>query len=253
MTVSSTLNAEARRASMAEELNKHGELQLHVASDRWQVHPMTIRRDFDTFVRAGLARRVRGGVVTLGADDFSQRKNQHVDAKRVIADKLRRLIRPNTAIGMDSSTTIYRLAEQLTGADGNSIVTNGLRAFQSLHGRDGVKVYLTGGEREEQNLSLVGSLAELCVAQFNLDTCFLSTMSIDPEFGTSESTLDQVAFKKAMTGAAQDVILAVDSSKFETRSRFRSLPLTSIDVLVTELDPSNPQLDPYRHRIPQIL
>lgn len=253
MTVSSTLDAEARRASMAEDLARNGELELQAESERWQVHPMTIRRDFDVFVRAGTARRVRGGVVTLGADDFSQRRNQHVDAKQAIADKLLTLIRPDTAVGMDSSTTVYRLAERFTGAQGNSIVTNGLSAFQALHGREGLKAYLTGGEREEQNISLVGPLAELCVAQFNLDRCFLSTMSLDPEYGTSESTLDQVAFKKAMAGASREVVLAVDSSKFETRSRFRSLPLAGIDILVTELDPAHPHLDPYRNRIPAIL
>lgn len=253
MALTGTLGAEARRASMAGELVKLGALQLNEAAATWDVHPMTIRRDFDAFVLAGLARRVRGGVVTLGGDDFTQRKHHNAEAKRQIAEKLRSMISPDTAIALDSSTTVHALAESLSGVSPIAVITNGFSAFQALHGREGVKSYLTGGEREEQNLSLVGSLAVQAVQQFTLDMCFLSTMSIDPIFGTSELTLEQVAVKQAMIAASQVAVLAVDSSKFETRARFRSLPVSKFDILVTELEPTDPRLNPYRDQIPTII
>jgi DeoR/GlpR family transcriptional regulator of sugar metabolism len=212
---------------------------------------MTVRRDFDAFVLAGIARRVRGGVVTVGGDDFSQRKYQNAPAKQQIAAKLLDFIEPDTAIALDSSTTALALAEVIPGTR-VAVITNGFSAFQSLHGREGIKAYLTGGEREETNLSLVGSLAVQAVQQFSLDVCFLSTMSVDPVFGTSELTLEQVAVKQAIVGAAAKVVLAVDSSKFATKARFRSLPLSSFDAMVTELDPSDARLDAYRDHIPEI-
>ncbi len=251
MAVTGTLDSEARRAAMAERLVRDGALQLNHAADEWGVHPMTIRRDFDSLVLAGVARRVRGGLVARGGDDFAERQYVQAGAKRAIADKLLALIRTDSAIALDSSTTVHALADALNGTV--SVVTNGLSAFQSLHGRDGVKAYLTGGEREEKNLSLVGSLAVLSVQQFTLDIAFLSTMSIDPVFGTSEITLEQLAVKQAMADAAETVVLAVDSSKFSTRARFRSLPLSRFDVLVTELDPGDARLDSYRDAIPTIL
>jgi DeoR/GlpR family transcriptional regulator of sugar metabolism len=238
---------------MVAELNTRGALTLNEAAETWNVHAMTIRRDFDAFVSAGIARRVRGGVVTLSGDNFTQRKYQNAEAKRRIADKLRTLIKPDMAIALDSSTTIHTLAENLTGVSRISVVTNGLSAFQALSGREGIRCYLTGGESEEQNISLVGSLAVQAVQQFSLDICFLSTMSIDPAFGTSELTMEQVAVKQAMVDASATVVLAVDSSKFETRARFKSLPLSGFDILVTELDPSDPRLDAYRTQIPSIL
>lgn len=253
MAVIGTLDAEARRASMVAELNTRGALTLKEAAETWNVHAMTIRRDFDALVSAGIVRRVRGGVVTLSGDNFTQRKYQNAEAKRRIADKLRTLIKPDMAIAFDSSTTIHTLAENLTGATRISVVTNGLSAFQALSGREGIRCYLTGGESEEQNISLVGSLAVQAVRQFSLDICFLSTMSIDPAFGTSELTMEQVAVKQAMVDASATVVLAVDSSKFETRARFKSLPLSGFDILVTELDPSDPRLDAYRNQIPSIL
>jgi DeoR family fructose operon transcriptional repressor len=251
MAVTGTLDAESRRSAMTRELHDRGTLQLGETAERWNVHPMTVRRDFDAFVLAGVARRVRGGVVALDGDDFAQRRHRHATAKRRIARKLLDLVRPGDAIALDSSTTVHALAETL-GGERVSIVTNGFGAFQTVHGREGVKAYLTGGERDETNLSLVGSLAVQAVQQFSLDACFLSAMSVDPAFGTSELTLEQVEVKRAMADAARTVVLAVDSSKFATRARFRSLSLSDFDVLVTELDPADERLDPYRGEVGEI-
>ncbi len=253
MAVAGTLGAEARRAAMLKQLEEDGALGLAESATAWQVHPMTVRRDFDSLVAAGLGRRVRGGIVVHGGDDFSHRQYQHAEAKRRIGGKLRSLVKPNTLIAMDASTTVHQLAEQLTGIRGLSVITNGFSAFQSLHGREGIRTYLTGGEREEQNISLVGALTVLAVQQFNLDTCFLSTMSLDPDFGTSEMTLEQVAVKQAMKDNAQTAVLAVDSAKLGTRARFRSIPLQGYDILVTELAPTDARLDEYRRQVPLIL
>ncbi|WP_375400480.1 DeoR/GlpR family DNA-binding transcription regulator [uncultured Amnibacterium sp.] len=253
MTVIGTLDAEARRTAMLRLLEERGALHLHESAESWHVHPMTVRRDFDELVASGAARRVRGGIVTLGGDAFAQRRYRHADAKRRIAEKLRDLVAPGSLIAMDSSTTVHRLADSIAGIDDVAVLTNGLAAFQSLHGREGVTAYLTGGERDEENLSLVGPLAVLSVRQFTFDTCFLSARNVDSEFGTSETTLHQVAVKQAMVDTARRCVLAVDSSKLETRARIRSVPLPRFDVLVTELEPEDPRLDPYRHLVPSLL
>jgi DeoR family fructose operon transcriptional repressor len=253
VAITGTLDAEARRAAMVTELGIHGVLTLNETAEVWGVHAMTIRRDFNVLVLQGVARRIRGGVVAIAGDDFTRRRHQNADAKRQIAEKLRTLIRPDTAIALDSSTTVHALAEILTGESRVSVLTNGLGAFQTLSGREGVRSYLTGGERDQQNISLVGSLAVQSVRQFTLDVCFLSTMNIDPVFGTGELTMEQIAVKQAMADASATVVLAVDSAKFATRARFRSLSLSEFDVLVTELDPEDPRLDSYRGQIPAIL
>lgn len=238
---------------MGAELIKRGTLTLNQAAETWDVQQITVRRDFDAFVLAGIARRVRGSVVALSGDDFLQRKYQNTEAKRQIAEKLRMLIKPDMAIAFDSSTTIHALADNLMGVSRLSVVTNGLSAFETLKGREGIRSYLTGGEREEQYISLVGSLAVQAVQQFPLDICFLSALNIDPVFGTSEMTMEQVAVKQAMVDASRTAILAVDSSKFDARARFKSLPLSGFNILVTELDSSDTRLDAYRNQVPNIL
>ena len=55
--------------------------------------------------------------------------------------------------------------------------------------------------------------------------------------------------KQATARASQHVVLAVDSTKLSQRSAVRALNLDQIQTLVTELDPADVRLDPYRDRV----
>lgn len=254
MAVTGTLDAESRRQAQLEILATAGQLQLSEAIRLWDVHPMTIRRDFDQLESSGHGRRVRGGIVSISASGFQQRQHMNLSAKRRIAEKVRPLVQPGATIGLDSSTTGFALAARLNqDAADLTVVTNGLETFEVLGGNARVRTYLTGGEREKQNRSLVGQLAVSAFLSFNLDCAIMSALGIHPETGTSETTLEQSATKKAMAQAAHQVILAVDSSKLDARSAARSLTLDAIDVLVTELRPADRRLDPYRDVIAQIV
>lgn len=253
MALNGTLDAEARREALSAELLQESALRLNDSARKFDVHPMTIRRDFDALVTQGLARRVRGGVIALQGDDFEHRHHMNAESKRVIGQKLLTLVSPGMVIALDSSTTIHVFAEMLEELHGLTTVTNGLRTFQTLHARAGVQSFLTGGQQEDLNESLVGSLAEGAIQHFVIDTTFISTMSLDTNYGTSEITMQQVDFKRALTRVSGRVVLAVDSSKFETQARFRSLGLSDHDLLVTELDPRDSRLDPYRDHVSQIL
>src|SRR5665647_1199189 len=108
LAVSGTLGAETRRSTMVERLATRGRLLLNETAEEWGVHPMTIRRDFEILEDTGLARRVRGGLVHIGSDGFSQRQHRSAGAKRRIAEKLVDLVGDGMAIGFDASTTVFQ-------------------------------------------------------------------------------------------------------------------------------------------------
>jgi len=174
-------------------------------------------------------------------------------AKNKIAQKLLTLLPPGGTIGLDSSTTVYCLGPLLPENGGITVVTNGLSVFQYHNEKPAIRSYLTGGEREHQNNSLVGQLAINSLENFHLDCCFISALSVHSESGTSETTLAQAAMKHAMVRASERTVLALDATKLETRSRVRSLTLDRIDVLVTELAPSDARLDAYRESVKTIV
>jgi DeoR family fructose operon transcriptional repressor len=61
-----------------------------------------------------------------------------------------------------------------------------------------------------------------------------------------EPTMDEAAMKQSLVRSSRRVILAIDSTKLSQRSSIRSVPLSEIDLLVTELDPGSVELDPFR-------
>jgi DeoR/GlpR family transcriptional regulator of sugar metabolism len=245
MAVSGTLDAERRRRGLADALRTTGSLRIDAAAVDWQVHPMTIRRDLRQLERDGLARLVRGGAVYVGPTGFARRRAQALSAKRRIAEKAQALVPRGEAIGIDASTTMSQVVERVDGQD-LLVVTYGLENFLTLEERPGVRAYLTGGARDPRTGSMVGPLAVNALQSFSLSRCFLSASAVDPRLGCTEPTTEEAEMKRAMAAVSAHVVLAVDSSKLEQRAYVRSIPLAEIDVLLTELAPDDPRLDPYR-------
>jgi DeoR/GlpR family transcriptional regulator of sugar metabolism len=246
--INGSLAIEDRHETLLQILRERGSIDLNEATAQLGVHQMTVRRDLDYLEQQGLARRVRGGAVATGHDDFSGRMSRDIASKRKIAKKLFPLVPSNSAICMDASTTVHQLAQLIRKSAGLSIVTNGMATFQELQHRPGVAAYLTGGESAETNFSLVGPVAVRAVELFQVARTFLSATSLAAD-GTSEPTMPEAEVKVAMASAAAHVVLAVDSTKFGQRSLSRSLALSSIDLLVTELNPRDPRLDPFRDQV----
>jgi DeoR/GlpR family transcriptional regulator of sugar metabolism len=215
---------------------------------RGRVRVMTIRRDLDTLAEQGRVRRVRGGALALGPRRFSERFGVQARAKERIAAKLASLVPETGAIGLDASSTLQRLASAITGARQLTVATNGLEAFNALHERSGVTVLLTGGQHDTRTGSLVGPLAARAAQQLTLDRLFVSAAGMT-EDGTSEATLEEAEVKLALAAVSREVVVAVDHTKLDRMGLARCLPMEQVDVLVTDLDPKDARLAPYRRTV----
>jgi len=214
------------------------------------VSEMTIRRDLDVLAEQGMVQRIRGGAVAVGPQPFAQRFSRQARAKDRIAGKLADLVGDGGAIGVDASSTLQRLAGALGRPRELTVVTNGQDTFQALQDVPGVTALLTGGQRDPRTGSLVGPLATRAAREVLLRRLFVSAAALDPRHGSSEATLEEAEVKLALADVAAEVVLAVDSSKLGQMAPARGLAPERIDLLVTELDPADPRLDPYRERWP---
>jgi DeoR family fructose operon transcriptional repressor len=129
------------------------------------------------------------------------------------------------------------------------VLTNGPECFSALQGSAGVTPLLTGGQLDRRTGSLVGPLALRSARDVLLRRLFVSAAAIDPEHGTTEATLEEADVKLALADASTRIVVAVDHTKLGQRAPARCLPLDRIDVLVTDLDPADERLDPYRQYV----
>jgi DeoR family fructose operon transcriptional repressor len=240
------VQALARLEVMRKRLDSDGRIVVAVLANELDVSEMTVRRDLDVLVDEGVAQRVRGGAVSVGPQQFATRFRQNARAKARIADKLVSLVGSGGAIGIDASSTLQRLAVRLGEIRDLTVVTNGPETFRALHEHPGVTALLTGGELDPRTGSLVGPLATRAARDVLLRRLFVGAAAVDPEVGSSEATLEEADVKLALAGSAGEVVLAVSASKLGHRAPARGFPLDRVDVLVTELDPADHRLDPYR-------
>ncbi|MEX2394375.1 MAG: DeoR/GlpR family DNA-binding transcription regulator [Actinomycetota bacterium] len=241
-----SVDAIKRLEEIRHRLDDSGRVKVAELADEFDVSEMTIRRDLDMLSEQGVVQRVRGGALALGPQPFAERYGRAALAKDKIATKLLGLVAEGGAIGIDASTTLQRLAARLGGVPNLTVVTNGQDCFTVLHGHPGVTALLTGGQLDRRTGSLVGPLAVRASRDLLLRRVFLSAAAIDASVGTSEATLEEGEVKHAMAEVASEVIVAVDSGKLDQRAPARCLPLEQVDILVTELDPSDDRLTPYK-------
>jgi DeoR family fructose operon transcriptional repressor len=230
-------------------VSERGFVRIDELAGELGVSQMTIRRDLDELEALGVARRVRGGASAVGPEPFASRQTHNAKAKGRIADKLLGLIPPSGTVAFDASTTVHRLAATIEGARDLVVVTNGLDSFDALNGKPGVTIMLSGGRRETRTGSLVGPPAIQCATSFLYDLFVCSGACVDPAVGSSEASVEEAEVKRAFASTSGQIVLAVDHSKLGTRARARMFSLEEIGLLVTDLDPADRRLDPYRDQV----
>ena len=237
---------EERIGEMRSLIAQQGAVRIDTLAKDFGVSEMTIRRDLDELEALGFARRVRGGAIALGPEPWEQRHQHNARAKAKIAEKLLPLVPVSGTVAFDASTTIYRLSASIEIARDLVVVTNGWDTFHSMKGTPGVTASLTGGTEEPRTGSLVGPMAVRAAQSFLYDTFFGSAAALDPDLGSSEAALAESEVKRAFSQTSDRIILAVDHGKLGTRAQARVFDFDDIDLLVTDLDPSDSLLDPYR-------
>lgn len=230
--------AEQRRHRILDLLTRDGYESIQALSRVMRVSEMTIRRDLNVLESEGLIRRTHGGAITESLRqvdlDYRARRDQHAMAKRQIGEAAARLVRDGDIIFLDAGTTVLAMTEHLLDRRSLTIVTHSLAVVDRLQGRDGIKVFLLGGEVRSDLMSVVGFQAEEFLGTFALDKAFLGTGGIDPKRGLTHSTVEEIPIKTRAAQSARELYVLADQSKFRKAGMMFFLPTAQIDYLVTE-------------------
>jgi DeoR family fructose operon transcriptional repressor len=241
-----SIDAIERLEEIRAEVEARGRVRVPELAARFAVSEMTIRRDLDLLSERGVVRRVRGGAMAAGPQRFAERFGRQAKAKERIVRKLVDLVGDAVAVGIDASSTLQRLAPLLPETGTRTVLTNGPECFAALQEAPGVTALLTGGQLDPRTGSLVGPLATRAARDVALDLLLVSAAGVDPVLGTSETTLEEAEVKLALAEVSRRVVLAVDHTKLDASGPARCLPLDRIDVVVTDLDPGDRRLEPFR-------
>jgi DeoR family transcriptional regulator, fructose operon transcriptional repressor len=250
VTTARTPESEARRSALLSALEREEVIRLVEAAQDLGVSQMTIRRDLKELEEEGRLRRIRGGAMrVVGPQPFAARRAVQMRAKETIAEKALPLVPRHGAIAMDASSTVGTLAMRLKPVSDLTVVTNSYPTYLSLRTTPGARPILVGGQTEEITESFVGPIAIRAVESLRYHRFFASSSGLHAELGGSEVSLQEAEVKRAFQRLSRELVLCVDSSKLGERGVAAGFALDSVSVLITELDPDDAKLDPFRDRV----
>lgn len=229
-----------RREKILALLKKEKFCKISYLSKRLNASYMTVHRMLNELEREGLVKKVHGGVrlneSTSAKIMFELRMNVNLPQKREIAKKAIDFIEEDDIIFLDSSTTCYVLAKELSARDINNItlVTTSPFIIHELSDCINMNIISTGGQLDTRTKGFVGPLAINTLDQVHISTAFISSGAISVEQGIKSSFPFIVEIRKRVIEKANKVIFIGDNSKFHNNSLLTIAPLSDIDLIITD-------------------
>jgi len=215
-------------------------MSLVELAELFGVSESTARRDLEALEQRGAVRRTHGGVVSLAEPSasrlgFADRQATAVDEKRAIAAEVARRIVDNQAVILDGGTTCYGVAEALAGRR-LSVITNSIPIAARLGGEVDTELTVIGGYLYPRTGVALGAAALEMLGGLRAAQVVMSCAAVNADgiFNVNEM---MTAVEQRMIEVADQVILAVDHTKFGKRAIARLCAWADVDVLVTDRQP----------------
>jgi DeoR/GlpR family transcriptional regulator of sugar metabolism len=227
-----------RRELLLRELRGSGVLSVKELCHLLGVSHMTVRRDIATLEDEGRVRSVPGGVqlvAPLRSEPTYQDKSVlDVAEKRSMAGAAAALVGDGQTLYLDAGTTLGHVVPLLWNVSGLTILTNDLTTAAALTDHPDLELYLVGGQVDRGNRSVVGGIAANTIAEFNVDTAFISTSSWDLKRGSTTPSHAKVTVKRAAMAAASMAVLVAGADKYGSFGKFNVAPLNRFEHVITD-------------------
>ncbi|WP_181703917.1 DeoR/GlpR family DNA-binding transcription regulator [Chthonobacter albigriseus] len=200
----------------------------------------TIRRDIAALALQNRLRKVRGGaealhppqIGTLVARPFRVDETLNTAQKRAIAREAVRLCQDGEAIIINGGTTTFQMVHHLAGRR-LQVLTNSFPIAEHLVKHSKCTVILPAGAvYREQNI-ILSPFENDGIAHFYARRMFMSARGISA-LGIMEQDSLIIQSEQRLMRQADELVLLVDSSKFQNRSSLILCPLERATTIITD-------------------
>lgn len=218
-------------------LDQRGTVRTIDLAEEFDVTDETVRRDLQVLAENRQLTRIYGGACSLNGrpmlQSFIQRRAEHVESKNAIAQMALSLIQPGRTYVFDSSTTAFTLVTILPDLP-YRVVTNSKAVLDHMTTMQNVELISTGGRYFRKTNTFVGGDSINTLRRHNIHTAFISCIGFDTLRGASEGFEHQATFKERLVQFAEEVVLLVDSSKFNQRSEYYFAEVGHLSKVITD-------------------
>src|SRR3954451_442612 len=232
------MRQEDRLGHVLRQLNEQGSVGVAELAEQLQVSEASVRRDLHLLEQQKLLNRTHGGAVDSGVLyelPMRYRGGQQHEAKRPLARAAAALVPDDvSSIGLNGGSTTTEVARALAGRAGLRVVTNALNIASELAVRANIELVVCGGSARTESYELVGPLADLVLANVNLNIAVIGVDGVSPSAGFTTHHEVEAHTNRALVGAAERVIVVADSSKLGKRGFARICQVATASDIVTD-------------------
>lgn len=239
---------EERQQTIISEVELHNRILLTDIAETLDVSIDTIRRDVKELDAENKLRKVHGGAISLGFTSNSTRNNNiyKLEHKSRIAEKALGLLKDGGVIFIDGGTTCSQLARLIPANLELTCFTHSLPVAMELLAKPNITVIIIGGQVSNESQTTIGANAIHNLSEIKVDYGFIGTGYVDSFYGLTEFDWDIVQVKKAVVKCSKKTVLLSISEKLNSQHRYKTCDINAINTMITELDPENEVLNPFR-------
>lgn len=236
---------EERQGAIEQCLRQFGKVRVKDLSEKFQVTEDCIRKDLKILENAGRLKRTYGGAI-LSQDyplerDVVDRRNYHLEKKKIIAAKALDLIRNNETIFLDISTTNIELAKLLAASRMRVVVvSNMIDILQILAKNSLITAIGTGGTMYQTVNGFMGAATIEVIKQYSFDRAFLGSCGVDMVDCTVTTLgVEDGLTKKAAVQSSRHKYVVMEREKFYFNDSYKFAHFDDINGIVTDEFPDS--------------
>ena len=238
-----------RQEFILHQLNLHNKILCADLSNKMGVSDDTIRRDLQELAQGDKLIKVHGGALSKSFHTaFDRKMVYNLEDKHIIAQKTAALVQSGMYILTSGGTSILEFAQSLDANLNATFFTCSLNAAIEFAHHPSIEVVMIGDKVAKDSMLTTGASAVQTIESIQADLCILGINSLDTQFGLSENDWEVVQIKKAMIKASKKTICIGISEKLNSQQKIKVTNLDEIDILITELDPNDPVLLPFKQK-----
>jgi DeoR/GlpR family transcriptional regulator of sugar metabolism len=238
-----------RQEFILHQLNLHNKILCADLSNKMGVSDDTIRRDLQELAQQDKIIKVHGGALSKSFHTaFDREMVYNLENKNIIAQKTAALVQSGMYILTSGGTSILEFAKSLDPNLNATFFTCSLNAAIEFAHHPSIEVVMIGDKVSKDSMLTTGASAVQTIESIQADLCIMGINSLDTQFGLSENDWEVVQIKKAMIKASKKTICIGISEKLNSQQKIKVANLDEIDILITELDPNDPKLLPFKHK-----
>src|SRR5436305_12377848 len=180
-----------RHNEIVQRLRAAGSVSVGELADTFSVSHETIRRDLKLLADQGHLDVVHGGAARRGMMEPSieQRGEENVAGKAAIARMAAGMISEAGSVLIDSGTTTAALTFELVGRPGLTVFTNSLNHAVTLCRVSGNRVFMLGGEVDNNDEATFGTGAATGIDSVRADVAFIGVGGFAEDGGMTDYSI----------------------------------------------------------------